>query len=334
MNTLQNMKAFVLVTETGSLVGASRSLGVSTAQVSRLIADLEEHLNTRLLFRTTRRVTPTAAGERYAAKAREILAAVSDAESEASGAHVKAAGVLRLHCIASFALHHIIPLLARYRKENPDVSIELTLSQRVPKLTAEGFDMALALSPATQEAHVMVRRIATSYAILCATPAYLKKHGVPKRPSDLTAHTCLQLELPGIADGWSFHGPDGVEAVAIRPPFTVNVAEAMLRAVREGLGIGMLPGYSAAAALKSGELVRVLPDYRMSKFNIFALSPSRRFLDAKIGTFLDFLDKHLPASMEADRRVLEPATKDAKPAKSRSSRAGGHQTDSPASKSA
>ena len=305
MNTLQNMRALVLVTETGSLVAAAKAMKVSTAQVSRLIADLEEHLSTRLLFRTTRRVAATAAGERYAVKARGILAAVAEAEAEATGTHLKAAGVLRVHCIASFALHHIIPLVGRYRREHPDVALEFTLSQRIPKLTAEGFDIALTLSPATQESHVVVRRIAESYAVLCATPEYLSKHGVPRTPAELAGHTCLQLELPGIADGWAFHGPAGVEAAAIRAPFTVNVAEAMLRAIREGLGIGMLPGYSAARALASGELVRVLPAYRMTKFNIFALSPSRRYPDAKIVTFLDFLDRHLPDAMAADREVLE-----------------------------
>lgn len=320
MNTLQNMRAFVLVTETGSLVTASRSMGVSTAQVSRLIADLEEKLNTRLLFRTTRRVSPTAAGERYAVKAKAILDAVAEAESEVAGTHVKAAGTLKVHCIASFALHHVIPLISEYRRENPDVAIELTLSQRIPKLTTEGYDVALALSPSTQESHVVVRRVAESYAVLCATPAYLKKHGMPETPAELTAHTCLQLELPGIADGWTFHGPAGVEAVAVRPPFSVNVAEAMLRAIRENLGIGMLPGYTAASALRSGELVRVLPAYRMSKFNIFALSPAREFLDAKIGTFLDFLDRRLAAATARDLEVLEKSVTPAasrKPAKTK-----------------
>lgn len=305
VNTLQNMQALVHVVETGSFVAASRRMELSTAQVSRLVAELEEHLKTKLLNRTTRSLALTEAGERYFERARGIIASIGEAETEASGAHVRASGTLRIHCHASFALHRIIPLIAHYRREYPEVSVELTLAQRIPKITEEGFDIALVLSPALQDSGVVVRRIATSEAVLCASPRYLKKHGVPKTPADLSRHACLNLLFPGVAgvaEGWSFTGPSGVvETVGLNSPFTVNVAEAMLRAIDAGMGVGLLPEYSASRALREGTMVRVLPGYRMHEINIFALYPARKFLDAKIGTWLDFLDKHLPAAMAADR---------------------------------
>lgn len=305
MSTLQNMRAFVRVVEAGSFIGAARETGVSTAQVSRLVAELEGDLGAKLLHRTTRRTTLTSAGERYVTRARAILSAVDEARTEVSGAHIRASGTLRIHCVASFALHHLIPLLARYRREHPEVTVQLTLSQRMPKLVEEGHDVAIVFSPATQGAGLVVRRIATSHYVLCASPGYLREHGAPATPADLAKHACMNLEPPDNGGDWSFHGPGGTEIHAVRPILSVNVAEAMVTAIREGMGIGLLFGYSAVKSLRSGDIVRVLPDHRLNEFNVFAMYPAREYLDAKVGTWIDFLNRHLPAAMAADRAVLE-----------------------------
>lgn len=299
------MQAFVTVAEAKSFVLAAKRLGFSTAQMSRLVSDLEAHLQTRLFNRTTRSVVLTAAGERYLEKARAVLESVAEAESEARSAHTKAEGVLRVHCLASFAMRYIVPLIASYRQSYPDVTVELTLSQRIPKLTEEGYDVAILLSPEIQDAGVFVRRLTTSYSVVCASKNYLAKQGVPQTPDDLSAHACLNLVPPCAPDRWEFSGPDGAETVPLKPVFTVNLADAMIRAIGADMGVGLLPGYVALEELDKGSVIRVLPDYRMREIDVLAIYPSRRFLNAKIATWLEHLERHLPDAVARDRQRLE-----------------------------
>ncbi|MFC5427256.1 LysR family transcriptional regulator [Paraburkholderia denitrificans] len=307
MDTLQNMRVFVRVVEAGSFTGAAQYLNTTTAYASRAVSDLEAHLRTRLLNRTTRRIALTEAGERYLQRCEQILAYVDQAEAEAGDAHARPSGKLKIHAMTSFGQHYVVPAVGAYQQLYPDVNVELTLAQRMPDLLDEGYDVALVLAAADlPDSGFVSQRIASAFSIACASPAYLERHGVPQRPTDLAQHTCLPVVTPVFPlSQWQFSGPDGEQTINLPTPvFQVNVAEAMAVAVREGMGIGLLPIYSAISGLRSGELVWILPEYKSQEMNVYAMYPSRQYLDAKIRTWVELLREKLPATLANDQAEL------------------------------
>ncbi|CAN7406705.1 LysR family transcriptional regulator [Trinickia sp. LjRoot230] len=306
MDTLQNMRVFVRVVESGSFTAAAHHLDTTTAYASRAVSDLEAHLRTRLLNRTTRRIALTEAGQRYLQRCQQILAYVEEAEAEAGDAHARPSGTLRMHAMASFGGHYVVPAIGRYQQRYPDVSVELTLAQRIPDLLDEGFDVSLSLGYDLPDSGLVSQRLGTAFSIACASPAYLEQHGVPTTPADLANHICLRLVTPGsIFDRWNFDGPDGAETFALPPArFQVNGAEAMAIAVREGMGVAVLPTYTAVRWLRNGDLVWVMPEYTSQPINIYALYSSRQYLDAKIRTWVDFMREALPATLSAEQTAL------------------------------
>lgn len=306
MDTLQNMRVFVRVVEAGSFTGAAQHLNTTTAYASRAVSDLEAHLRTRLLNRTTRRIALTEAGERYLQRCEQILAYVDQAEAEAGDAHARPSGKLKIHAMTSFGQHYVVPAVGQYQKLYPDVHVELTLAQRMPDLLDEGYDVALVLATDLPDSGFVSQRIASAFSIACASPAYLERHGVPQTPADLANHTCLQLVTPVFPSAqWQFTGPDGETSINLGPAtFQVNVAEACAVAVREGMGVGLLPIYSAISGLRSGELEWILPEYRSQEMNVYALYPSRQYLDAKIRTWVELLREHLPSTLAKDQTEL------------------------------
>jgi DNA-binding transcriptional LysR family regulator len=306
MDTLQNMRVFVRVVEAGSFTGAAQHLNTTTAYASRAVSDLEAHLRTRLLNRTTRRIALTEAGERYLQRCEQILAYVDQAEAEAGDAHARPSGKLKVHAMTSFGQHYVVPAVGKYQAQYPDVHIELTLAQRMPDLLDEGYDVALVLATDLPDSGFVSQRLTSAFSIACASPAYLERHGVPQTPHDLVNHRCLQLVTPVFpASQWQFAGPQGVETIDLGPAtFQVNVAEAMAVGVREGMGVGLLPIYSAISGLRSGELVWILPEYRSQEMTVFAMYPSRQYLDAKIRTWVEMLRETLPATLAKDQTEL------------------------------
>jgi DNA-binding transcriptional LysR family regulator len=306
MDTLQNMRVFVRVVEAGSFTGAAQHLNTTTAYASRAVSDLEAHLRTRLLNRTTRRIALTEAGERYLQRCEQILAYVDQAEAEAGDAHARPSGKLKVHAMTSFGQHYVVPSVGRYQQRYPDVSIELTLAQRVPDMLDEGYDVTLVLAQALPDSGLVSQRLGSAFSIACASPAYLERHGVPQKPADLARHICLQMLTPVFpADQWIFDGPDGEARFSLGPAsFQVNVAEALAVAVREGMGIGLLPTYSAISGLRSGQLVWVMPEYTSQEMNLYALYASRQYLDAKIRTWVEFLRDELPVTLATDQAEL------------------------------
>lgn len=306
MDTLQNMRVFVRVVEAGSFTGAAQHLNTTTAYASRAVSDLEAHLRTRLLNRTTRRIALTEAGERYLQRCEQILAYVDQAEAEAGDAHARPSGKLKVHAMTSFGQHYVVPAVGQYQQLYPEVNVELTLAQRMPDLLDEGYDVALVLATDLPDSGFVSQRITSAFSIACASPAYLERRGVPQKPSDLAGHTCMQLVTPVFPTAqWQFTGPEGDQTINLGPaPFQVNVAEALAVAVREGMGIGLLPIYSAISGLRSGELVWILPEYKSQEMNVYAMYPSRQYLDAKIRTWVELLREKLPATLASDQAEL------------------------------
>ncbi|WP_395061608.1 LysR substrate-binding domain-containing protein [Paraburkholderia silvatlantica] len=306
MDTLQSMRAFVRVVETGSFTAAAQQLETTTAFVSRAVSELETRLRTRLLNRTTRRLALTEAGDRYLVRSRQILDWVDEAEAEAGDAQIRPAGTLRVHSMTSFGQQYLIPLIPRYRDLYPDVAIEMTFAQHIPDLVEDGYDVSIVLARQLPDSEMISHCLGSIFSVACASPAYVEKYGTPETVADLAGHTCLRLVAPGFsADEWVFHGPNGQENYSLNASvFSINVAEAMALAVREGIGVGVLPGVSAVAGLREGWLLRLLPQYKVQEFRVYVRYSSRKFLDAKIRRWVDLLRDVLPRVLATDSSVL------------------------------
>jgi DNA-binding transcriptional LysR family regulator len=303
MDMFRSMRVFVAVSEAGSFTAAAHQLDMTLAYVSRAISELESHLRTRLLNRTTRRIALTEPGERYLQRCLAIMAALADAEAEASNAHAKPVGTLRVHAMSSLGQKYVVPAVAAYQERYPAVSVDLTLSQHVPDLLEEGYDVALRIASASlPDSAYVSRQLGTFYSVLCASPKYLQIHGTPETVDELSNHTCLQVAMPHFPpDRWVLQGMDGAQEFTLpEGRFKVNVPDAMAAALQEGMGIGALPTFSTRSLLRSGSLVRVLPDYHLQTMNIFAVYVSRQFLDAKIKTWIEFLTGWMGEALRLD----------------------------------
>ncbi|WP_226475981.1 LysR family transcriptional regulator [Pseudomonas sp. MWU16-30323] len=303
MDLLNGMQVFARVVDTGSFAAAAEALEMSGAHVSRLISELEKTLETRLLQRTTRRLSLTDSGERFLLRCRDILEDVRDATAEASGAHLNPRGRLRLHCMSGLGVL-LIPLIARYGDQYPDVSIELTLSQHNPDPLEEGHDVVISIAHSLPDSALVSQTVGQLFSVLCAAPGYLARYGVPESPQQLMQHRRLHLQ-DFQEDAWLFKGEEGEIAISPGDTFRTNVADAMVKATQEGMGISLLPFFSASTALHDGSLVRLLPEYRLRERSIFAVYPSRRFLDAKVRTWVAFLQAQLPVLLAGQVNVIE-----------------------------
>ncbi|MNP07561.1 HTH-type transcriptional regulator DmlR [compost metagenome] len=209
-----------------------------------------------------------------------------------------------MHSIAGLGQQHLVPLISRYCELYSEVNVELTLSQRQPDILEEGQDVVITRDRELPDSEYVAQTLGTIYSVLCASPGYLQRRGIPRSVEDLHEHQCLHLVDPTFPEGWAFE--EGGEECVIRPQdtFMVNVAEALAGAARAGMGVCLLPSYVAAPALRHRELVRVLPEHRLHVRQIFALYPSRRFLDAKIRTWIEFLKEELPRAFAEDEQVI------------------------------
>ncbi|MGU7779058.1 LysR family transcriptional regulator [Burkholderia sp. PU8-34] len=306
MDTLHNMRVFARVVDAGGFSAAARQLDVSTARVSRAVADLEGRLGTRLLNRTTRRNTLTDAGERYWRRCEQILAYVAQMEAEVNGAHARPSGKLRLHCMTGVGPRHVVPFLSRYRQRFPDVDVDLTFSQRRPNLIDEGFDVSIVLGASLPESGLVSKRLGATFSIVCASRRYIDQHGVPLVPQDLARHACLGLVSPHRpCDEWALTGPDGEEhAVPVLPVFRANDADALAVGVRDGMGVGLLPRHAAMSGLRNGDFVRVMPHHHAHDLNLYAVHSSRQSMDPKVRTWIDFLSQEVPPMLESNEQAL------------------------------
>lgn len=305
MDTFQSMRVFARVIDTGSFTAAAQALNLSTAQVSRLVSELEQQLQARLLHRTTRRLALTETGERYLQRCRQILGEVDEAAAEARGAHLIPSGRLRVHTMTGLGLQHITGLVARYTERYPQVVVDLTLSQRNPDPIEDGHDVIIAFARELPDSQLVAQNLGAMYSVLCAAPAYLQKHGTPRGPADLRQHRYLRLLDPLYVDNWLLDDANGSYEVLPAEAFQVNIAESLAKAAQAGMGFCLLPSFVACPSLLDGSLVRLLPQYRLRERTIYALYPSRRFLDAKTRTWVEFLKAELPPLFAQDEAILD-----------------------------
>jgi DNA-binding transcriptional LysR family regulator len=304
---LHAMRAFLYVMDSGSFTAAADQMGITKAQVSRLVSMLENRLQAKLLHRSTRRLAPTDAGDRYAAQCRQIFDLVATAESDAAGAAGQATGRLRIMSMPTFGDRYIAPLVAAYSAAHPRVDIEYNASPNSPDLLAEGIDVSIHLAQYLPDSAIVALKLGQMSSVLCAAPAYLAAHGTPVQPQELRKHTCLRLVISTFTSSWELHS--GAERYAFEPqgPLQGNSTTLLLDSARRGMGIVLLPAYTVVDDLRSGSLVQVLPAWRSAEIGIFALLPSGRFVDAKTRGWVDLLKEKLPAALASDMSFFDAA---------------------------
>ncbi|WP_322029447.1 LysR family transcriptional regulator [Paraburkholderia sp. J76] len=305
MDKIEQMRLLIRVVDSGSFTAAARTYDLNTTAVSRAVSELEKRLRTRLLNRSTRRLSPTAAGVRYVEQCRAIVASVDMADEEASQASLHPAGTLKIHSYASIGRRYVLPAIQLYREQHPDVVVQLRCSQQIPEMFDGNCEVAIVAAWSLPDSDLVAQKIGSTYSILCASRDYLARRDVPRTPADLQKHDCLTLDVAELeANIWCLEGPGGTIDVAINGVLQTNVSEMIASGVRRGMGIGILPLFSAVQGLLDGSLVRVLPDYTLQKMHIFALFPSRHFVDAKTRTWVDCLRSFVPRAIQREEAVL------------------------------
>jgi DNA-binding transcriptional LysR family regulator len=291
MDRIMSMQAFVQVVDNGSFSGAAKRLEVSPAVITSHVQSLEERLGVQLLTRTTRKVALTEVGRSLYDRYTHILAELDDADGMASALQATPRGTLKLNTSVSLA-RLVTPLIADYVALYPDVSFELVMSDRMVDMVEEGFDLALRSGP-LPDSSLKRRRLGMGRMVLCASPAYLARHGRPERPEDLARHNCLIHINSHLEHHWQFSGADGEHDVDVAGNLRSNSIEGLRAAVLAGLGVSLLPTVNIADDLKTGHLVRLLPEYRTAEVVVQAVYPAGRHVSVKVRTFLDFLVERL-----------------------------------------
>ena len=290
MDKFLEMKTFAAVVDGGSFVQAADLLGMSKPTVSRYVADLELRLGVRLLQRTTRKLSLTEEGRAFYGRCKTVLADVELAEEEITSKSVAIKGLVRVNVPVSFGLLELAPLWPGFMAQYPDVVLDITLADRVVDLVEEGYDLAVRIARLPNSSLVS-RQLASARMVLCASPGYLRKHGKPKHPSDLTQHAVMSYSLLATGDQWEFEGPEGKVAVTVKPVMRTNSGDTCIAAARMHRGVVFQPSFMVSADLQSGALVELMPQYRSLEFGIYAVYPTRQHVSPKVRALIDFLAK-------------------------------------------
>lgn len=283
------MTVFARVVEQGSFARAADKLDMSTSAVSRHVAELEAHLDTRLLNRTTRRLSLTESGQAFFERCVQLLADLDEAEEAVTATTMVPRGTLRLTSSITFGVRHLAPAIAEFAAKQPQLGFDIELSDRAVDIVDEGLDLAVRIGGIGSQA-LIARRIATAQMVLCAAPSYVERRGRPTVPEDLAQHECLTYEYLAAGNLWRFRDRQGAEhGVRIGGRLHANNGRLLTALAVDGLGVLLEPDFIVAPEIRAGRLVRLLPDHTPPSSDIYAAYPSRRHLSAKVRAFVDFL---------------------------------------------
>ena len=294
----EGISEFVQVAEAESFTQASKRLAISTAQVSRQVSALEQRLNIKLFYRTTRKVSLTEEGRVFYQHCRSVLDGLDAAERAVTNLQSHPQGKIKLTASVTYGEQQILPLVNDFVERYPDIDVTAYLSNQRVDLIDEGFDLAIRLGKLS-DSSMMAKKLATRSNFVCASPAYLERHGMPHSLSELSQHNCLL----GTLDYWRFHEPasgssnnSGEKNLRVKGRVRYNSGFALTDAALKGLGIVQLPDYYVEQHLQSGALVSLLDQYREADQGIWAVYPHNRQLSQKIRLLVDYLAEHLGAS--------------------------------------
>lgn len=291
MDRLMATRVFVEVVERGSQTAAAEALEMSRAMVSRYLGELEAWVGARLLHRTTRKLSLTCAGEQLLGQCREMLAMAEAMQSVSRTDQAAPRGTLRIACSQSLAQAWLVHALDEFIRRYPQVSVDLLVGSQAVNLVEARIDLALRITNQL-DPNLIARPLAVCRSVVCATPAYLAKHGTPLRPEDLAQHNCLSYAYFGRSI-WEFTRAGEPHAVAVSGNLSANESMVLLEAVLADTGISLQPRYSVSAQLRSGTLVQLLPDYEPQQLGIHALYGTRRQMPPALRALLDFLIERL-----------------------------------------
>ncbi len=290
MDKLKQLESFVSVATRGSLTAAANAEGVAPAIMGRRLDGLEERLGVKLLLRTTRRITLTHEGSAFLEDCQRLLSDLANAEASVSAGGIKASGHLRITAPAGFGRRHVAPLVPKFRELHPEVTISLNLSDRVVDIAGEGFDCAVRVGDMPDSSLVSVR-MADNRRLCVATPAYLKRHGTPQTPTDLTRFHCLTLSSDASQTrGWAFkHGEGEVTYLKPAGPLDCSDGQVLHDWCLAGYGIAWRSTWEVESEISAGQLVAVLEDYSAPPNGIYAVFPQRKHLPLRVRLWIDFL---------------------------------------------
>lgn len=287
---VSDVRIFLSVASLRNLSAAARQLDLAPMQVSRRIAALEEELNARLLHRTTRSVSLTPEGEALVPYATAMLEAEDAAKGELGRSPTHLSGHLKVTAPSVFGQRIVVPLIRELLDLHPQLRVELDMSDQVFDIVGRGFDLAIRIAT-LRDSELVARKLADNPRVLCASPAYLARHGVPKTLADLEQHNCILLSAVG---KWPVVVNGALQRVRVQGHVTTSSVDAVRAAALEGIGIGMLTRWDVRELFASGELVEVeLDDAHMEQLAIWAITPTRRFVPARVKVFLDMLERKL-----------------------------------------
>ena len=294
MDRLMSLRVFQKVIDEGGFAAAARALDMSPAVVTRLVADLEEHLGTRPLHRTTRRLSLSEAGERYLSRVRAILQDIDEADVMVSSLTHELAGVLRILAPPVLATHVLAPLLSGFCQRYPKIRLDIEVeSFKQPSI--EDYDITLMATDAAFDGDVIARNIISTEVILVASPAYLQRRGTPQVPADLARHDFLRMKTPGaptrVLHLFQTARPELQVDLELEPLVWANHPDTLLRAAIDGAGVTATTVGLVASQLASGTLVRVLSPWITGQLTVYAALPSRQFLPQRTRVFLEYLSE-------------------------------------------
>jgi LysR family transcriptional regulator for bpeEF and oprC len=292
MDHLSGLLAFVHAAEARSFTLAAHRLGISPSGVSKAISRLEARHGVRLLQRTARSITLTPEGSAYHERCKKILADLEEAEHVLTDAHKSPRGLLRITLPLSIGRLHFARMLPEFARQYSEVQLEVHVSDRITDLVEEKIDVAIRIGKLS-DSRLVARRLASGTLTTCATPSYLKRHGVPKRPEDLLQHNCIQFEVPntGRAQPWQFQRDQRRLSVPVRGNLRLDHAEAMVEAALAGTALIQISSYVTAPAIACGQLRPVLTAYQVDSPPIWAVYPQNSNPTARLRAFVDFMVK-------------------------------------------
>jgi DNA-binding transcriptional LysR family regulator len=289
MDQITGVRVFIGAVDAGSLAAAGRQLNLSPAMAGRYLGALETHLNARLLQRSTRQLSLTEAGQRYYERCKRILAELDDANREAADRDQALQGTLKVAAPMTFGARHLGFSMARYMREHPGVTIDVSLNDRHVDLLDAGIDVAIRIGQLRDD-NLTVRRLAACRMLACASPSYLKAHEAPQTPTQLRDHVCLAFSGAVSAGDWTFTAKDGA-IHTVNGPFRIhaNNMDMLQAAALAGSGIVYGPSFVFSEALANGHLVQILAEYATSSLPIHAVFPTTRYMPRIVRKFVDRL---------------------------------------------